>query len=350
MHASMTELLENVKHGLVWVGANGTVRFANRSGQSSTGLAAGTAVADGALARAVTHAAMGGMERQITVAQPGLPNRRLDCRVIPGIEGDDAFVLVTGGDAPDDATGVDTLTHAIRHDLRDPLRAAHAALQLAQQGAGDADGLAVETLLDQIDRLLALSDKLVDLATLWDAGALQSDDRIELWPLLQQVWGEVEPMAMTRRVRVRFTTNSLGGEMATLYGSRRWMRRVFVECLEGAIRATPRGGELEVSHLQEGARASIVVHDTPLFDYGAHGADAVAHRLCKHVLALHGGRLREAFDGERRHLQIELPTGAPHRNPEPQLAIAQAQHYARDLAALMNRARKPAHAAPVGAN
>ena len=50
MHASMTELLENVKHGLVWVGANGTVRFANRSGQSFTGLAPGAAVADGALA------------------------------------------------------------------------------------------------------------------------------------------------------------------------------------------------------------------------------------------------------------------------------------------------------------
>jgi hypothetical protein len=48
---------------------------------------------------------------------------------------------------------------------------------------------------------------------------------------------------------------------------------------------------------------------------------------------------------------IELPTGAPHQGDDASLAIAQAQHYARDLSALMGRARHRArplvHAAPV---
>ena len=38
--------------------------------------------------------------------------------------------------------------------------------------------------------------------------------------------------------------------------------------------------------------------------------------------------------------RVELPIGAPHRQEHTELDIAQAQIYARDLAALMTRSRK----------
>jgi hypothetical protein len=351
MHTSMTELLENLKPGLLWVGADGVVRYANRSGSRRTGLGAGRRVADPELARAVITAAMGQVERQMTLAgasggaQPGV-----ECRVIPGLEGDDAFVFVGNGDEPDAGLGMDTLMQAIRGDLRDPLRTARAALELARQtDPGHSDELVFDALLDRVDGLLQVADKLVDLATLWDGQSLLADDRVELWSLLQQVWGEVEPLALGRQVRVRFTTDVDGRELAALYGSERWIRRVFVECLQGAVRMAPRGSEIEVEHLQDGPRASIVLRNCPLFADGGRGADAVARKLCRHVLALHGGRLREELDGRSRHLVIELPTGAPHRSDESQLAIAQAQHYARDLAQLVNRARRTGRAAPADA-
>jgi signal transduction histidine kinase len=304
-------------------------------------------VADPELASAVISASMGQVERQLTLSAP---TSDLDCRVIPGLEGDDAFVFVGSGDEPDAGLGMDTLMQAIRGDLRDPLRAARAALDLARQtDPGQGDELVFEALLDRVDGLLQVADKLVDLATLWDGQSLVADDRVELWPLLQQVWGEVEPLALGRQVRVRFTTDVDGRELAALYGSARWIRRVFVECLQGAVRLAPRGGEIEVEHLQDGPRASIVLRDCALFAEGSRGADAVSRKLCRHVLALHGGSLREELDGRSRHLVIELPTGAPHRSDQSQLAIAQAQHYARDLAELMNRARRPGRAASADA-
>ena len=116
------------------------------------------------------------------------------------------------------------------------------------------------------------------------------------------------------------------------------------------MRLTEPGGELEVAHMQVGPRAGIVFQDCMLFaqpEGSRQAHDDIGHQLCRHVLALHGGRLREELDGQRRHLVIELPTGAPHHNDEPQLAIAQAQHYARDLAALMSRRRdSQPHEAP----
>ena len=276
-----------------------------------------------------------------------------DATIIPGLEGDDAFVLIGGPADTDGSEPVDALMRAVRCDLRDPLRQAHAALEVALlAGAGpDGQALELEALLDRVAGLLEVADELVDLAHLWGGGEIKSDDRIELWTLLQQVWGEVEPLAMDRRVRVRFTTDTPSGELATLYGHARWIRRVFVDCLKSAVRLAPMGGEMEVAHRQDGATARIVLLDCAPFNPGAPGpgAAAIGHQLCRHVLARHGGRLLEERDGERRHLVIELPTGAPHHNDEARMAIAQAQQYARDLAALRSRARDPQRAVPATA-
>lgn len=355
MHTSMTELLENLKPGLLWVGADGVVRYANRIAARRTGLAAGKRVADPELCRAVVSAALCQVERAVSTTPevPGCSLPEVGCRVIPGLDGDDAFVFVGGSDEPEVAMRIDGLMRAVRSDLRDPLRHARAALEVVQLAESDAQGrgLELEALLDRVDDLLQVADKLVDLATLWDGSGLPTDDRIELWTLLQQVWGEVEPLAIDRQVRVRFTTDTDASELATLYGSERWIRRVFVECLQGAIRLLPAGAELEVEHRQEGPRARIVLRDCALFASGGgqRSADAIGHQLCRHVLARHGGRLLDEVSGAGRQLVIELPTGAPHHTDDSALAIAQAQHYARDLASLMNRARQPGRSTKVAA-
>ena len=95
MHASLTELLENLKPGLLWVAAVG-VRDSERGATSD-----------------------------------------LRCRVIPGLASDDAFVLI-GHDVTHDArAGYDNLVQVIRSDVRDPLRDAQAALAVWEsQGSG----------------------------------------------------------------------------------------------------------------------------------------------------------------------------------------------------------------------
>jgi signal transduction histidine kinase len=348
MHGALTELLEHLDAGWLWIGADGVVRQANRQGSRMTGLLAGQRIVDPELLQAVRATALVRAERRLQTKRPNAGDGPmvLDCRVTPGPDGDDAYVLTQGLNEPDGTSRVDTLMRAVRQDLRDPLRATTAALGLLQQAAASPDGTALEleALLDRVGALLHVAEQLVDLAALWQGGSLPANDRIELWSLLQQVWCEVEPLAMDRRVRVRFTTDVTSRELATLYGNERWIRRVFIECLQGAIRQAAPGGEIEVAHLQSGPKAGIVLHDCALFAAadGLPRADAIGEQLCRHVLALHGGRLREDIEGERRHLVIELPTGAPHHSDESQLAIAQAQHYARDLAELMQRKRRQA--------
>jgi hypothetical protein len=349
MHASMSELLEHLKPGLIWVGSDGVVRYANRSGSRCTGLATGSRIADRALSRAVIGATIGQIPRQATLplapSAHGVPGATVGCRVVPGPGGDDAFVFVDAHAG--DGTGVDTVMRALRHDLRDPLRSAQASLELAQQTpARGRDTGEIEALLDRVGRLLEVADQLLELAALWDEGLCAADDRIELWAVLQQAWGEVEPEARARGVRVHFGADPLDRTPVTLYGSERWLRRVFVECLQSAVRGTRAGGEVQVRHQQDGGHARIaLLARRPAGEVG-DGSEAVARQLCRHVLLRHGGRLRDEDEGPLRQLVIELPTGAPSQVDDAQLAIAQAQRYARDLSALMLRRRRTAETAP----
>jgi hypothetical protein len=288
MHASLAELLENLKPGLLWVARDGTVRYANGEGTARTGLATSRKLYDPDLMRAVTAAIVGRVPRQ--VAAVGVKNtersvsQELRCRVIPGLASDDAFVLIGHDVTHDDGVGYDNLMQVIRADVRDPLRDAQA-----------------------------------------EAGAL-----------------------------------------ATLYGSEHWLGRVFEECLEAAVRSARRGATLEIEHRQMGPRAMVIFRDCGVFvprgvreggtmlsstaksvpHGGLSARDQIGLKLCRHIVSLHGGQLRgEEEDGVRNFL-IELPTGAPHRNDQSQLDVAQAQRYATDLAALMSRART--HGKPTG--
>lgn len=361
MHASLAESLENLKPGLLWVARDGTVRYANGEGTARTGLATGRRLHDPDLLRAVAAAIVGRVPRQVaTVGVSDIGKdvaQELRCRVIPGLASDDAFVLIGHDVTHDDGVGYDSLMQVIRADVRDPLRDAEKALSLWEsQGTG---GPELATMAQRLRALLGVVDRLVDLASIWDCSALQATDRIELWPLLQHAWAGVEPLALQRAVRVRFRAQTEAGALAILYGSEHWLGRVFEECLEAAVRSARCGATLDIEHCQMGTSAMVIFHDCDVFvppevhDGGtplgaASGAaprtglsarDQLGLNLCRHILSLHGGQLHEEEEDGVRNFVIELPTGAPHHDDQNQLAVAQAQRYASDLAALKLRAR-----------
>lgn len=363
MHSSLAELLENMKSGLLWVQRDGVVRYANGIAAARTGLAPGRKIYDPDLAKAVAATVAGQAPRVVSAigagsAQPGGVSTELACRVIPGLARDDAFVLI-GHDGAD-GSAYDNLMQVIRSDLRDPLAASAKALQVARGSSGAHE---TDALVDTVAELTRELDKLVDMAELWGSGALFASDRIELWPLLQKVWAELEPMAIDRSVKVRFRAHGDAGSLATMYGSEHWLRRVFLECLESAVRSSRPGATLEIEHRQMGPRALIVFRDCGVFASRQGDAIELPHaaggpprsrrgareqiglKLCRHIVSLHGGALREEDEDGVRHFLIDLPTGAPHRADHTQLDIAQAQQYARDLAALMARSRHRSPAA-----
>ncbi|MCD0422352.1 sensor histidine kinase [Rubrivivax sp. JA1024] len=361
MHSTLTELLENMKSGLLWVHRDATVRYANSDAGLRTGLAPGHRLFDPDLAAAVAAAVTQQTARKLVsvgvAPAPGLPPPDLQCRVIPGLSREDAFVLIAPEAADDAGSAFDNLMQVIRADLRDPLAETRGAMALAREHGG---GPELDALVDGVQELVRVLDKLVDLAQLWGSGALFANDRIELWALLQSVWAEVEPVALARQIKVRFRAQSDAASLATLYGSEHWLRRVFLECLESALRSSPSGAVLDIEHRQMGPRAVIVFRDCGMFAPRVADAvdlprnppsgrrapakrdarDQIGFKLCQHIVSLHGGQLREEDDDGMRNFVIDLPTGAPHRSGQPQLDIMQAQQYARDLAELMSRARK----------
>ena len=366
MHATLSELLENLQPGMLWVSRDGLVRFSNAQAAAKMRLNSGARLQEPTLINAVNGTVIEQTPRTVTIcgqpAGPGEPVPELRCKVLPGLSRDDAMVLVT--DSADDhaAVGFDNLMMVIRSDLRDPLSTMTQALVMARN---DRDVHALDALCDQVDEITQVLSKLLDLASVWGSESLVGNDRIELWPLLQQAWAKVEPLARARNLKARFTAQGPKTQLAAIYGSEHWLKRVFVECLEAAVRAARPGGSLEIEHRQMGPRALIVLRDsgafvaareesTPMetvsatkgrgaFDGGAKLAprDLIGLKMCQQIVAQHGGQLREEHDDGERNFLIDLPTGAPFRNEAADMDIAQAQVYARDLAALMARRRDP---------
>lgn len=361
MHATLDELLEHSQHGLLWVGQDGTIRHINSQGGQRTGLALGRKLFDPDLKRALVEVITSRTPMVVkaigAAPRPGAAPAELSCRVLPGLAKDDAFVVVQSEGVDSGGAAFDNLMQVIRTDLRDPLRLAQQAVQGALK-TGVANDMKVAG--EQVDTLMKVVEKLVDLAAVWRSDSLMAADRIELWPLLQQCWAEVEPLAQQRSVTARLQVEGELSDLAALYGSEQWLKRVFKECLEMAVRGVPAGGGLEIEHRQMGGRAIIMLRDVGVFTpeevkgveltggpVKAAGAatpkrpvgEAIGLQLAQHIISLHGGQLREEDEGGLHTFVIDLPTGAPHQFDSSQLDIAQAQQYAKDLAALMARAR-----------
>jgi hypothetical protein len=117
MHASLTELLENLRPGLPWVTREGIVRYANGEAAARTGLTPGCKLFDPNLARAVAQSVAARVPRVVNAAGvvagaagPG----ELNCRAVPGRAHDDVFVLINAQVGQDDGSGFDNLMQVIR--------------------------------------------------------------------------------------------------------------------------------------------------------------------------------------------------------------------------------------------
>lgn len=338
MSANLIELLDRVATGLLWVQADGCIRHSNAAARRRTSLSAGDVLQDATLRRAVQVATRA---RQARVSGLALGEQLLKCRVIPGVADEDAFILLVGeptaGEAGDDT---DRLLRAVDQTLRLPLRSAIGALSLWRD---DADPHTTVALAGALETLHQRVERLVDLATLWTTDDSPDDERLVLWTLVQRAWADVEPQVIDREVGVRFRTAGETASQATLYGSRRWLQRALAECLAAAVQATPPGGQVEIEHTQDGTRARLVFRQGAMFaDDADAGPGTVALALCRQVLALHGGSLGPEPDDGGVQWVLTVPTGAPAAAAPVGLGIAQAQVYARDLAVLMARARRPA--------
>jgi hypothetical protein len=231
------------------------------------------------------------------------------------------------------------MTAASLSDLGRQIGSLRRQLQLARMAT---DPVRQARQLAALDAGLRVLTARADLHRLPQELTPLPTERLEPWPLLEQAWQEVAPLAASLGVQAQFRPHADPSALGALYGSGRWLRRLLTECIESAMVNAP-GCPIELEHRPFGPHTQIVLPHTRAF---TTDHDSPARLLAEAIARAHGGDLRIEQDEDRRDLIVELPTGAPYHAGESSARL-QAACFAQDLAALQERARRR-HGAPTG--
>lgn len=223
------------------------------------------------------------------------------------------------------------LLRDVSHDLRSPLGS---ILFLADALAGEHSGELNEVQLRQVGVLFTaalslegLLNDLIDAAQIGELRAIESiREMFSLETVLDQVDQLCGPLAAQSGVELAFRLETLGPRV----GDRRILTRVLLNLVANALRATPRGGRVEVRAFEERAAWLVLsVEDTgtdadlgeirrllteaPLLESGnrdrgwTHG---LGLSICARLVAAAEGRIDVESNGAGGcRFDLELPFG-----------------------------------------
>jgi signal transduction histidine kinase/ActR/RegA family two-component response regulator len=228
----------------------------------------------------------------------------------------------------------DQFLATLSHELRTPLNAilgwSH-VLQRPQANAGQ-----LHKGLEAIDRnaraQVRLVDDLLDVSRIISGKLRLEIERVDLAHVVDRCIDSLQPAADARGVLIDKSVEAVHGE---LYGDRARLQQVVWNLLSNAIKFTPRDGRVRVTLQGDAAEARLTVHDTGegidgqflpyVFDRfrqadpsrtRRHGGLGLGLAIVRHLVELHGGRVRAASDGPGRGATfvVELPIGQRERS------------------------------------
>ncbi|APR86984.1 Two-component hybrid sensor and regulator [Minicystis rosea] len=265
---------------------------------------------------------------------------------------DDAFDwLAAGAAACVPARRLDRLAHAIRgaideatrrreeaaaarrrddflacaaHQLRTPLNAllGWASLLRARRLDEPARARALETIERNARIQARMIDDLLDVSHLITGTLRVEPAAVEIGPAAASAVEAARPAAEAAGVALAAELDEGAG---AIVGDARRIEQIVTELLGNAIRATPRGGRVDLCLARDGGVVRITVRDTgrgirrdalpQLFD-GPHAFDRPAHHglgvglwIARHLVEAHGGTIAAESPGEGHGatFTIELP-------------------------------------------
>ncbi|MFA7249849.1 MAG: CHASE4 domain-containing protein [Dehalococcoidia bacterium] len=322
------EAFREVGEGLIVVDSSGTCTASNPAAERILGIRAGE-VAGQPLASVlpllhpaddVTRSAgeqffeTGARTVAVSRTSPGAPGR---------------FSVVVLRDVTD-ARAVERLKRdlvaTVSHELRTPLTAIQATVSMLGEGDGgalsDMQQRLVGLLDRNTDRLRVLVDDLLDMGALEGGRVTLHRTGTDLGDLCGAVVEDIRPHAERSGVTIRTDLRPV-----TAHVDEARTRQVIENLLQNAVKFTPSGGTVEVSTAASGDRATITVRDNGIgiapdeiehvfekfyrtsngarFAHGTGLGLSIAHS----IVALHGGRLTAASDGQTgTTMTVTLPT------------------------------------------
>ena len=154
----------------------------------------------------------------------------------------------------------DDLTHAMVHDLRNPLTAINAALHLLDVSLHEKFTPSQEQMMhaarNSTQRMLALVGAIMDITQL-ESGQMPLDKvEIPLDDLVTAVLEEQTPLATERGLRLE---NGVPSDIPAAWADTRLVRRVLQNLVGNAVKFTPRGGLVRVTARVETSSPHLVV-------------------------------------------------------------------------------------------
>lgn len=214
------------------------------------------------------------------------------------------------------------------HELKTPITSMQGYLQLLQRRFnkqpvyGDRDKRALQTVIDQVNRLSRIIQTLLDSSRM-ENGHLSIDCQpIDLTPLVRQVIGEFEPTLRLHTIVVEGADESL-----PIQGDELRLYQVFSNVIGNAIKYSPQGGAVRVRLEQRENQACVAVTDhgigipdaaiPQLFKRFYRGANVVGQNIggmgiglsvVKEIVALHGGSIQvESAEGQGTTFTLCFP-------------------------------------------
>lgn len=146
------------------------------------------------------------------------------------------------------------------HELQTPLTILKGEMEVALRSARSSEEYrrVLRSGLEEIDRINHLVTGLLLLARA-DAGVLRLDRQpVDLADLLREIREQMKTVADVRAVSLDLET----GEPVTVQGDREHLRRLVLNLVDNAIKYTPGGGRVVLSHRLEAGEAVLKVSDT----------------------------------------------------------------------------------------
>ena len=312
--AEMTALISSMVEGVVALDAAGTVTTLNPAARELLQLAPGAPAPPGLelfrqrqghdlVERSLAGGASAGLE----------------------IEVDGRTVLLSGHPLPaggavlvlHDITGLKKLEAVRRdfvanvsHELKTPLTVirGYAETLLADETPADVRKSFVEKVLANARRMQQLVDDLLDLSRIESGAWAPRPERLELAPLVQEIWASLKPRADALAFRTELAANA-DAITADAAGA----RQILLNILDNCVRYTPPGGSVTVRSTRAADGVVLEISDTGAGIPGEHlpriferfyrvdparsrelGGTGLGLAIVKHLVEAHGGRVGAA--------------------------------------------------------
>ena len=145
------------------------------------------------------------------------------------------------------------------HELRTPLAALQAQLQVALRARDEAER---RQSLDQLQSGLARASRLVaqmlELARLDPESGLPDPRPVDLRAVVEDVCAELGPAILARQIDFDFSA----GNACRVIGQEEWLRVLVRNLVDNAIRYTPPGGSLRIDIAGDGSLCRLRVADS----------------------------------------------------------------------------------------